>query len=68
MLPRLSAHFDGLGLGPQLYLVEWVFTLFGKALPQQPLAWIWDRVLLLGDIAVFSAALGVSTPIALLLN
>ena len=33
----------------QLYLIEWSFTLFAKSLPAEPVAWIWDQVLLLGD-------------------
>ena len=28
-----------------LYLVEWIFTLFAKSLPLEPVAWLWDRVL-----------------------
>ena len=33
---RLAAHFDAAVLGPSLYLVEWVLTLFAKALPLEP--------------------------------
>ena len=36
IMARLAAHFDAAGLGPSLYLVEWVLTLFAKALPLEP--------------------------------
>ena len=57
-LPRLSAHFQELGVLPQMYLIEWIFTLFAKSLPLDPVAWIWDQVLVLGDQCIFQAALG----------
>jgi hypothetical protein len=40
-------------------LIEWIFTLFAKSLPDEPVSWIWDQVLLLGDEYIFQAALGV---------
>ena len=40
------------------YLVEWIFTLFAKALPLEPTAWIWDQILVLGDQLIFQCALG----------
>ena len=42
----------------QLYLIEWIFTLFAKSLPDEPVSWIWDHVLLLGDEHIFQSALG----------
>jgi len=44
--------------GVQLYLIEWIFTLFAKSLPDEPVSWIWDQVLLQGDEHIFQAALG----------
>ena len=58
-LPALHAHFIDVGVMPQLYLIEWIFTLFAKSLPQEPVAWIWDQVLLLGDQRIFQVALGI---------
>ena len=58
-LPSLHAHFIEVGVMPQLYLVEWVFTLFAKSLPQEPVAWVWDQILLLGDQRIFQVALGI---------
>ena len=43
---------------PQLYLVEWIFTLFAKVLPEEPVGWIWDQILLLGDEHIFKTGLG----------
>ena len=58
-LPSLHAHFIDVGVMPQLYLIEWIFTLFAKSLPQEPVAWIWDQILLLGDQRIFQIALGI---------
>ena len=58
-LPRIHAHFEEVGVMPQLYLIEWIFTLFAKSLPAEPVSWIWDQVLLLGDEHIFQAALAV---------
>jgi hypothetical protein len=41
-----------------MYLIEFIFTLFAKSLPLDPVAWIWDQVLVLGDQCIFQVALG----------
>ena len=33
-LPALFEHFESIGMLPQLYLIEWLYTLFAKPLPQ----------------------------------
>ena len=33
-LPILYEHFESIGMIPQLYLIEWLYTLFAKPLPQ----------------------------------
>ena len=58
-LPSLHAHFIEVGVMPQLYLVEWVLTLCAKSLPQEPVAWVWGQILLLGDQRIFQVALGI---------
>ena len=45
-LPALHAHFAEVGVEPQLYLVEWLFTLFTKALPRVAVAWLFDQFML----------------------
>jgi hypothetical protein len=41
--PQLHNHFSDTGIQPQMYLIEWLFTLFSKCLPQCVTAWIWVR-------------------------
>ena len=32
-LPEVSAHLEGLGLRPDMYLIDWIMTLYGRAAP-----------------------------------
>ena len=57
-VPSLHAHFTSVGIQPQMFLIEWLFTLFAKALPQCCTAWIWDHIFCFGDLWIFKAALG----------
>ena len=57
-LPQLHAHFEDVGIVPQLYLIEWLYTLYAKPLPQCVTAWIWDHVFAFGDRFLFQSALG----------
>ena len=36
----LGRHLEELGIAPQLYLVEWIFTLYAKVLPEPVTAWV----------------------------
>lgn len=53
-LPALHAHFAMHDIEPQLYLVEWIFTLFSKCLPPQVAGWIWDHICIVGEHYIFS--------------
>lgn len=53
-LPTLHAHFITYDIEPQLYLVEWIFTLFSKCLPPQVAGWIWDHICVVGEHYIFS--------------
>ena len=57
-LPRLAAHFDQLSIQPQLYLVEWIFTLYAKVLPAEVTAWVWDQLFVGGEQILLGAAVG----------
>ena len=48
-LPTLHAHFATYDIEPQLYLVEWIFTLFSKCL-------IWDHICVVGEHYIFSVS------------
>jgi len=57
-LPRLARHFARAGLRPDLYMVDWVMTLFSKAAPLDITCRIWDLLIRDGEDFLFRAALG----------
>ena len=59
-LPDLAAHFDELGLGPPMYVVDWLFTCYCKVLSPDVAVWVWDRLILHpdGDLYLVKAGLG----------
>lgn len=61
-LPELHAHFVTFDIEPQLYLVEWIFTLFSKCLPPQVAGWIWDHICVVGEHYIFSVSHHVRKP------
>lgn len=57
-LPRLHAHFDQVALTPDLYLLDWVYTVFAKAMPLDVASRVWDVFLRDGEAFLFRTALG----------
>lgn len=57
-LPKLYTHFEKSGLTPDLYLLDWVYTVFSKAMPLDVACRIWDVFLRDGDEFIFRTALG----------
>lgn len=58
-IPKVSKHMKELGISPEVYIIDWVLTIFAKALPLDLSARVWDMVFLDGEIFVFQTALGV---------
>jgi len=58
-IPRLARHFARLGLRPELYMLDWVMTLFSKAAPLDLTCRLWDLIIRDGEQFLFKAALGV---------
>jgi len=58
-LPKLAKHFAKLGLRPELYMLDWVMTLFSKAAPLDLTCRIWDLLIRDGESFLFKAALGI---------
>ncbi|CAH0729483.1 unnamed protein product, partial [Brenthis ino] len=46
-------------LAPELYLVEWLYTAFAKAMPLDAACRVWDMFLRDGDTFLFNTALGI---------
>ncbi|XP_071441998.1 TBC1 domain family member 14-like [Hetaerina americana] len=58
-LPKLCHHFEQQGLSPDLYLLEWLYTVFSKAMPLDIACRVWDVFLRDGEEFLFRTALGV---------
>ncbi|XP_070710546.1 TBC1 domain family member 14 [Pempheris klunzingeri] len=41
-LPKLFAHFKKNNLTPDIYLIDWIFTLYSKSLPLDLACRVWD--------------------------
>lgn len=57
-LPRLHSHFLAAGLTPDLYLLDWIYTVFAKAMPLDVACRVWDLFLRDGDEFIFRTAIG----------
>lgn len=57
-LPRLHRHFAASALTPDLYLLDWLYTVFAKAMPLDVASRVWDVFLRDGEQFLFRAALG----------
>ncbi|KAG7280302.1 hypothetical protein CRUP_026843, partial [Coryphaenoides rupestris] len=57
-MPRLFRHFLANSLTPDLYLIDWIFTLYSKALPLDVACRVWDVFCRDGEESLFRAALG----------
>uniref|UniRef100_A0A915PDU6 Rab-GAP TBC domain-containing protein n=1 Tax=Setaria digitata TaxID=48799 RepID=A0A915PDU6_9BILA len=58
-LPKLHHHFDLLDVRPDIYLIEWIYTLYAKSLPFDVCCRVWDVFLRDGEQFLFSTALGI---------
>lgn len=57
--PALHAHFAKHSIEADIYMINWVMTLFCHALPLDLVSRIWDIYVFDGDIAIFRTALGI---------
>ncbi|XP_018573966.1 TBC1 domain family member 14-like isoform X2 [Anoplophora glabripennis] len=58
-LPKLYSHFEKSGLTPDLYLLDWIYTIFAKAMPLDIACRVWDIFLRDGFEFIFRTALGI---------
>ncbi|VVC34011.1 Rab-GTPase-TBC domain [Cinara cedri] len=58
-LNRLHAHFNHIGLTPEMYLVDWIYSVFAKSMNLELASIIWDNFLRDKDQFLFRAALGI---------
>ncbi|RWS02176.1 TBC1 domain family member 14-like protein [Dinothrombium tinctorium] len=58
-LPLLYKHFADQQLTPDLYLMDWVYSLFSRSLPLDVSTHVWDLILRDGEEFIFRVALGI---------
>lgn len=58
-LPKTHTHFLKSHLTPDLYLLDWIYTVFAKAMPLDVACRVWDVYLRDGEEFLFRTALGV---------
>lgn len=60
-IPKLFKHFEEQKVKPDLYLIEWIFTLFSKSLPLDVMSRVWDVFFRDKEEFLFRTALGILT-------
>ncbi|XP_074103810.1 TBC1 domain family member 12 [Cotesia typhae] len=58
-LSCLHKHFLEINLTPDFYLLDWLFTIYAKALPLDVTSRIWDVFVRDGDEFLFKTAIGI---------
>lgn len=58
-MPELFDEFTRKNISPEHYLLDWLFTLFSRALPFDIVGRLWDRYFLEGEVFLFRAALAI---------
>ena len=57
-LPALYNHMESCKLTPDLYLLDWLYTVFAKAMNLDLASRIWDVFLRDGEEFLFRTAIG----------
>ena len=58
-IPKLFKHFEEQKVKPDLYLIEWMFTLFSKSLPLDVMSRVWDVFFRDQEEFLFRTSLGI---------
>ncbi|XP_078100934.1 TBC1 domain family member 12-like isoform X2 [Sander vitreus] len=58
-LPHLFLHFQSSGVTPDLYLLDWILSLYLKPLPLEVACRVWDLFFRDGEEFLFRTALGI---------
>lgn len=57
-LNKLYTHFNHIGLTPEMYLVDWIYSVYAKSMNLELASIVWDNFLRDNDQFLFRAALG----------
>ena len=58
-LPELHHHFERIGLTSDMYLLDWILTIYSKSLPLDLSTRLWDIYIFEGQSFFFRASLGI---------
>ncbi|XP_076804679.1 TBC1 domain family member 12-like [Clavelina lepadiformis] len=58
-LPKLFAHFKLHNLTPDMYLIDWIFTMFSKSLSLDTASRVWDVFCRDGEELLFKTAIAI---------
>jgi hypothetical protein len=58
-LPGLYSYFHSLELKTEMYIIDWILTVFSRSLPIDVAARVWDFYLYEGELFIFKVALGI---------
>ncbi|KAK8724067.1 hypothetical protein OTU49_011428 [Cherax quadricarinatus] len=58
-LPLLAEHLQNIGVTPDLYVLDWLLTVFARPLPLDAAVRIWDVYLRDGEEFLLRAAIGI---------
>lgn len=58
-IPYLYRKFKDIGIYSEIYLVEWLFSLFSRGLSPETTLKFWDHLLYHEELAIFRMSLGV---------
>ncbi|PHJ17716.1 tbc domain-containing protein [Cystoisospora suis] len=58
-LPNVAGHFEALGIHSDIFLIEWMYTLFTRCLPFELVGRVWDLFLVEGDAILFQTSLAI---------
>jgi TBC1 domain family member 14 len=58
-LPDVSDHLNGIGMSTEMFLLDWILTIYAKSLPLDISSRIWDVYILEGDAFLFRTAVAI---------
>eukprot|EP00603_Paraphysomonas_imperforata_P005947 CAMPEP_0114412704 /NCGR_PEP_ID=MMETSP0103-20121206/468_1 /TAXON_ID=37642 ORGANISM="Paraphysomonas imperforata, Strain PA2" /NCGR_SAMPLE_ID=MMETSP0103 /ASSEMBLY_ACC=CAM_ASM_000201 /LENGTH=381 /DNA_ID=CAMNT_0001580739 /DNA_START=24 /DNA_END=1169 /DNA_ORIENTATION=- len=58
-MPQLRGHFVAESVASEVFLLDWIMTIFSKTFPVDIAARLWDVYLLEGEVFIMRASLGI---------
>ncbi|CAG9332143.1 TBC1D12_2 [Blepharisma stoltei] len=58
-VPGVLSRFEEIGISPDVYLLEWIYTMYSRCFSLEIVSRIWDRYFFEGDAYIFKVGLGI---------